>query len=108
MPVDDKDKDIINRLPGDLTKVAGLIGLEAAFRLVEGFGGTYISVPKCEGLLREIRNNEILRLYDTGEYTRRDLALKFNLTTRQIDNVLNQARTDVPPPLLKLMEKSGL
>ena len=52
----------IKDLPGDLPFVAEIIGLEKTMRLVKHFGGTYIRVPKCEGLVREIRDKNIRQI----------------------------------------------
>ncbi len=99
--------DAIERLPGDLKEVAGMIGLENTLLLVTRFGGTPLLIPKCDGLIREIRNKQIRELYDTGKYTARDLAWRFKLTDRTIKTILSGIDDDIPPPLLQLMEKSS-
>ena len=101
-----KDLDAsIERLPGDLKEVAELIGLELTLALVERFGGAYIRVPRCEGLMREIRDNGIRALYDAGGCTIRTLAVRFHLTDRRISDILNSDNAKVPQPLLKLLKK---
>lgn len=102
-----KQADIINKLPGDLKVVAELIGVENTLLLVERFGGTYILVPKCESIIREIRDNQIRKLYDSGNYDIRALALKFRLTDRRISDILSETDSKVPPPLFALFEKKS-
>lgn len=100
-----KQNNVLDKLPGDLREVAELIGLDNTMLLVERWGGGYIVVPKCEELRREIRDNEIRALYDAGGVTIRELAVKYNLTTRTINTVLGKENEDVPLPLLELMQK---
>ena len=97
------ETDIISRLPGDLKRVAEVIGVDNALALVSTFGGSYLIVPKCDGLVKEIRDNEIRSLYDGGEYTVRDLAWKFKLSDRQIQTILSKTGKEVPLPLLELI-----
>lgn len=100
--------DIIKRLPGDLREVAGLIGLEATMLLVERYGGTYIHVPKCDELLREIRNKKIRDLYDSGNYDIRALAVMFKLTDRHISTILSETDEEVPLPLIALLTRKSI
>jgi Mor family transcriptional regulator len=97
---------VLDKLPGDLRRVAELIGLPHAMLLVEHFGGGYIIVPKCDEIKKEIRDNEIRALYDAGGVTIRDLAYKYELTTRTINTVLGKDNEEVPLPLFDLMQKS--
>ena len=98
---------VIDKLPGDLREVAEIVGVENTLALVERFGGTYILVPKCEGLLREIRDNKIRALYDAGKSDIRALAIKFQLTDRTISAILKKVDTEVPEDLLPLFRKSS-
>lgn len=102
-----KMEDAMNRLPGDLKDVAELIGLDNTMALVERFGGTYIKVPKCDALIREIRDNKIRELYDSGNYDIRGLALRFKLTDRRISDILSEIDSKIPPPLFTLFEKKS-
>lgn len=97
--------DAINKLPGDLQEIAEIIGLENMMKLVEQFGGTYIKIPKCEGVIRQIRDNKIRELYDTDKYTIRDLALKFKLTDRRISDILSKIDEDIPEPIFDLFSQ---
>lgn len=102
-----KDEEAIKSLPGDLKRVAELIGLRAALVLVDHFGGGYIIIPKCERLVRGIRNNKIRRLYDTGGYTIRELAWMFKLSDRTIKSVLGEVCTEIHPLLFSVSDKRG-
>jgi len=97
------EADIIARLPGDLKRVAEIIGIDNALAMVSAFGGSYLIIPKCDGLVKEIRDNEIRSLYDSGEITIRKLAWKFKLSDRQIQTILSKTSKDVPLPLLELI-----
>lgn len=103
----DQEK-IISKLPGDLKEVAELIGVENTMTLVERWGGTFIRVPKCDDIIREIRNHKIRGLYDSGEYDIRALAVKFKLTDRRISDILSGTDNDIPLPLFTLLEKKSL
>lgn len=100
------DEDAIKSLPGDLKRVAELLGLDAAITLVEHFGGGYLVIPKCDGILREIRNDEIRKLYDSGTYTLRDLAWKFRLTDRTIREILVGTGAEIHPLLFSFKNGS--
>ncbi|MBI4652245.1 hypothetical protein HY745_13425 [Candidatus Desantisbacteria bacterium] len=99
-------KKLLENLPGDLKDIASLIGIENTFKLVHFRGGSYLIIPKCEGLIKEIRNNKIRELYDQGLRVR-DLSCRFNLTDRTIISILKETSQNIPLPLLELMEKKG-
>jgi len=100
-----KMEDAINNLPGDLKRVAEVIGLEAALTLADVFGGGYLVIPKCEGILKEIRNRKIRELYDAGGITIRELAWKFKLSDRQIKTILSGTDEEIHPTLFDIMKK---
>lgn len=97
------DEEVLNKLPGDLRRLAEIVGLEHTFALVEEFGGTYINIPKCDALVREIRNKQIRAEYDAGGDVRR-LAIKYRLTDRQIKNILAEADEVIPLPLFNFLK----
>lgn len=101
------DKEILDRLPGDLREMAELIGLEDTMKIVDRWGGDYILVPKCDELRREIRDNQIREEYDAGGITMGELAHKRGLHIRTINRILSGESEDVPLPLLALMEKEA-
>ncbi len=100
-----KNDDVIDKLPGDLREVAEIIGVDNTLALVGRFGGTYIRVPKCEGLVRSIRDNKIRKLYDSDRHDVRALAVKFRLTDRTISEILKGSEEVIPQPLLSLFDR---
>lgn len=98
--------DAIKNLPGDLKELAEIIGVEKTLLVVERFGGTYIRVPKCDGIIREVRNKKIRSLYDGGDYDIRGLALQFRLTDRQISTILSETDKEISPALLPLFDRN--
>ena len=73
---------LIEKLPGDLKALAALIGLDNTMKIVDHWGGSYLSVPKCADLKREVNIIEACQLYDGGGYTIRSLALRFGVSVR--------------------------
>ena len=85
------DLAILARLGGDFRKVAELIGVENALKISAEFGGLWISVPKLDGLKRDVRDRAIRKAYDESKDKTalvRRLARENDLTTRQIYNIL--------------------
>lgn len=102
------DSELLNRLPGDLPRIARLIGLEHTVALINEFGGAWINIPKCDAILREIRNREIRAYFDSHpdeDDLLRKLAAKHRLTVRQIQNILGGVNEeDAPLPLFNLLK----
>lgn len=67
--------------------MADLIGEAAALKVREEFGGLVISIPKLDGVQRKQRDDTIKTEYDSGVKVGA-LARKYNLTIRQIYNIL--------------------
>jgi hypothetical protein len=44
--------------------------------------------------MRKARNAEIRRLYATGGWSYRELAIKFNLTKQRIERIINTGKDD--------------
>ncbi len=99
------DSEAIRKLPGDLKRVAELIGLEPTLTLVRHFGGGYLVIPKCEAILKKIRDNEIRRDYDTGKTSIRELAWRYHLTDRTVKTILSETTDEVPLPLFGLQKR---
>ena len=81
---------LIEKLPGDLKVLAALIGLDNTIKIIDHWGGSYLSIPKCADLKREANIIEACKLYDGGGYTIRGLALRFGVSTRTISNWLKK------------------
>lgn len=95
------ENDLIEQLPGlDLPRVARVIGLEATILLARAFRGTYLYMHELDGFDREIRDRCIREEYDKEQTTKKvsKLAIKNNLTERQIYNILGKApaQDDLP------------
>lgn len=69
-------------------KLVGIVGLEGAQKLSRELGGETITVPREVGLMRAARNRAIVQAYDSGVGVR-ELALRHQLTERQIYAILN-------------------
>jgi Mor family transcriptional regulator len=70
-------------------KLAELLGFEQARLMSKHFGGETISIVRAARAKRIMRNREIIRCYDNGERVP-DIALKVQLTERQIYTILSQ------------------
>lgn len=69
--------------------VVEIVGLEAFIELSEHAQGDEIYIPKAESIVAPARNRRIRKEYDG--YNIRDLADKYDLTTKQIANILKDA-----------------
>jgi Mor family transcriptional regulator len=95
--------DVIEMLPGDLRRIAEVAGLEAAVRMAQTFGGTFIYVPGLDDMMRRARDAMIKKEYECGMGARK-LARKHRLTERQIWNIVkNTGRETLPEELLDLL-----
>ena len=98
------DVNIIEQLPGDLRRIAEVIGIEPTLDLAKAFRGTYLYIHNLDDMLREIRNEDIRKSYSKGTKVT-DLAIKHRLTERQIWNILGMEPDEVTPPsLLNLLK----
>jgi Mor family transcriptional regulator len=71
------------------SKLADLIGDEAALRVREEFGGLVVSIPKLDDVRRRQRDDAIRSEYDkSGKVS--ELARKHGLGIRQIYNILKK------------------
>ena len=71
-----------------------LVGLSAAKNLVEVFGGDVFYFPKVESVIRSARNRRIYKEF-TG-YNHKELATKYNLTTRYVREIVQEQRKIKP------------
>lgn len=77
-------------LHGDLQAVAELIGIGPALLLAQVFDGTPIRLYGARQWMRRHRDQCIRADYDTGHYTMIDLARRYDLSDRQISNILGR------------------
>jgi len=97
-----KDNKIIEQLPGDIRRIAEVIGVEPALELAKAFRGTYLYIHNLDDLMREIRNKRIRDEYEKDKSPRKvsRLAIKHRLTERQIWNILGNEPEENPHPCL--------
>ncbi|MBF0446703.1 MAG: hypothetical protein HQL67_00735 [Magnetococcales bacterium] len=69
-------------------KLAKLLGFEQAQLMSKYFGGETLSIVRAARAKRDIRNKEIIRLYDAGAKVP-DIAQQMELTERQIYSILS-------------------
>lgn len=75
-----------------MSLIVDIVGLDAAKRIVEIFGGESVYVPKAESLIRWVRDRRIREEFAAGAgYL--DLAKKYNLTSRYVRGIVRAART---------------
>lgn len=84
------DAELIARLPGDLRRIADVVGLHPALEIARELGGVPLYIPKLDDLYREVRDAKIRAEYDGGETIAKDIALKYRLTERQIFTILGR------------------
>ena len=94
-----------NNNPGGGARFAQLVeivGYEATLILVQNYGndrGLY--VPSCKKAILRARDRQIIADYGTG-VTVLDLALKYRLSYRHIEGILNAPITPPPPTAAQL------
>ena len=94
------NKKLVEKLPGDLKRIAEEIGLDNALKIAKIFRGVMVYIPACDGLYREIRNQKMRNEADEGSITVKNLALKYRLTERQTYEILNNPpKTEETLPL---------
>lgn len=74
-------------------EIEALIGAENASRLHAIFGGEEVSIPRAFRLIRFLKHCEIMRRWKSGDRAGQ-LARCFNLTERQIYNIIAANRDD--------------
>jgi Mor family transcriptional regulator len=104
VPSPDSNVNIIDQLPGDIRRIAEVVGVEAAVKIAQAFRGTFIYIHNLDDFIRQIRDKKIRSEYAGGGKVR-TLAIKNRLTERQIRNILNiEPASDASPSLLELMK----
>ncbi len=80
----------VKDLPGDLSQVAEIVGVEKTLELAQLFRGTNVYFCNIDSLIRKKRDNLIRNSYDNGVSPIK-LARKHQLSERQIWRILGQA-----------------
>lgn len=68
-------------------KLEIIVGADAAQKIIEAYPGESIEIPNLKPLVLEKRNRGIFA--DRESMTMRELAMKYDLTERQIRSILN-------------------
>lgn len=76
----------ISDIPEQYQPVVSLIGIRNFLSLSEYLRGDELYVPKVENIIAPARNRRIKK--EWNGYNKTELANKYNLTTKQIGNVL--------------------
>ena len=98
------DVNIIEQLPGDIRRIAEVIGVEAALKIAKAFRGTRLYIHTTDEFLREIRDKKIREEYSNRSKVR-ELAIRYELTERQIWNVLGtEKENETHPSLLTFLK----
>lgn len=81
------DKLNPKELPEPYGTIATNVGAENAIKIAKLYQGTGVYFPKLESILNKIRDKNIRREFDGGNY--KELALKYGLTERWIREIIN-------------------
>lgn len=75
-------------LPEPYCTIMTSIGTENTMKLINLYQGTGIYFPKVESILNRIRNRNIKREFNGGNY--KELAIKYGLTDRWIRDIVHE------------------
>lgn len=78
----------IDNLKGNQRELAEIIGMEAYIKLVKQYGGDDIYIAKETNLLSMVRDDEIYRKFNGGNY--KALADEYNLAVRTIYEIISK------------------
>ena len=77
-------------LPEEFRAVAEVVGLDAALKLVEAYGGESLYIVKKETAAREARNRAIRGEFNGLNY--RELARSYGLTVTMVRRIVEEGR----------------
>lgn len=88
-----KEDDIeIEDLDERYKNIVEQIGIKNFIKLIKETGGINFYVPKIDTFLKGVRNKKIKQ--DYNGYNLKELSKKYNLTQRQIRNILKESEPD--------------
>lgn len=88
-----KEDDIeIEDLDERYKNIVEQIGIKNFIKLIKETGGINFYVPKIDTFLKGVRNKKIGQ--DYNGYNLKELSKKYNLTQRQIRNILKESEPD--------------
>lgn len=73
-----------------ISQLADIVGLEPMKRIIEVFGGDTLYIPMPKSVMRPTRDQLIYHQFNGRNY--RELAGIYNLSVRQIRNIIQQQR----------------
>ena len=79
---------------GDMLYVVAAIGVDATKKLLETFGGEPVYFPKPDSVIRAGRDRKIYKEFNGFNF--RELAIDYQLTTRQIRVIVQEQRKKNP------------
>ena len=79
-------KVLLEDFSEEIVSFVDFIGVDMFIDICEKFGGSQLYFPKKESVLRASRNREIKRMY--SKYSKSEIAKKFGITKRQVENIL--------------------
>lgn len=89
------EKVIVSDVPESYYPVVSLIGLDAFIKLCGYCSGSELYFPMLDTLCRNARNRNILKEYDG--YNHRKLAQKYQITLKQVNNIIKGAKRPKQP-----------
>lgn len=69
-----------------------VLSVEAVYNLLKNYGGVQMALPKFDSFLKVERNEKIKDDYYKGQ-TYNELAMKYGLSSRQIQVIINKYNT---------------
>jgi Mor family transcriptional regulator len=78
----------IEELPEPYKTLAGNIGLRNTLKLADMYQGMAIYLPKLDGLIRRIRDEQIRKEFNGANY--KEIALKYKLTEVWVRQIVNE------------------
>ena len=80
----------VEDFPEGFRDVVEVIGVEAAYKLCENFGGNPFYAPKADSITKRLRDNNIKQDYRNG-VSIQQLCLDYNLSFNQVRAICNMA-----------------
>lgn len=80
----------VEDFPEGFRDVVEVIGVEAAYKLCETFGGNPFYAPKSDSITKRLRDNSIKRDYKNGASIQQ-LCLDYNLSFNQVRAICSMA-----------------
>lgn len=78
----------VNNLTGLQKEIAEVIGIDAYIKLVRKYGGDEIYIAKEDKIISMVRDKEIYRKFNGGNYSQ--LAREYNLAVRTVYEIIGR------------------